>query len=145
MVTYVKDAWIMQDKRPRKRPVLPSARCSTNEPCKSQSRRPVAERCTYRIVPVSESICVTSWVTSNHGNKSVTHETDHEKDLEDGHVELGSTEPFHCKAVENGINQETDNDHDGNRYLVRPIFEKHIDGSDFVGNTKCCIYVRSSI
>lgn len=48
---------------------------------------------THRIIPVSKTVGIFVRVAANHGDKGIAHETNHEKDLEDGHVEFRSSKP----------------------------------------------------
>jgi hypothetical protein len=49
---------------------------------------------TYRVFPVAEAIGILVRIPANHSDKGVQHQSEHEKYLEDGHVEFGNTKVF---------------------------------------------------
>ena len=50
---------------------------------------------TYRVFPVAEAIGILVWIPAHHRDKGVQHQSEHEKYLENGHVEFGNTKVFH--------------------------------------------------
>lgn len=81
--TIVNEAWIMQERKPRKRPVFPGTRYSTKEPYMDQWWALGLEDGTYRVLPVGETVRIVAWVASDHCDECVAHQSKHEEDLED--------------------------------------------------------------
>jgi len=66
-----------QETNPRKRPVFPGARCSTNEPCKQDYYQDSVKwlASTYGIFPIGKPIGPVLRIATNHGDKSVANES----------------------------------------------------------------------
>jgi hypothetical protein len=95
--TDVKEPWITQERNPRKRPVFPGTRYSTNPPLNTSISKMGSNHgvklfaFAYRIFPISKPISPVVWIATNHGDKGVGDEPYHKEDLEDGKVKLGSS------------------------------------------------------
>lgn len=58
-------------------------------------------RITYGVFPVSEAIGIMVRISADHRDKGVHHQSDHKKDLENGHIKLSDSEIANRKPVEN--------------------------------------------
>lgn len=105
--TIVNEPWIMQERKPKKRPVSPGAIYSTNEPWDvSAADFQVGFPCkamTYRILPVPEAIRIVLRVPADHRDEGVPHQAEHEEDLEDGEIEFSDAKIADRQSIEDPV------------------------------------------